>query len=194
MSLRFALVALATLSACTQSSETGSDGFIKDAVVLTPVFEPPEGYPYPLGDLSGTIGGTAYTLKSYDYSVGAIDPAVWVMEMDDGWQMRATFENATDPGADGPEVTFKAKPPAALAKGMRFLAAVELVQSTGDDEAVLLTSAQPAEVVITDFTEGGSGEYDRITATLTGTLCAPSGGGCVPMALRFETGVYQNDW
>ncbi len=194
MSLRFALLAVAALTACTQSNETGSDGFIEGAVVLPPVFEKPEGYPYPLGDLSGTIGGTAYTLKSYDYSVGAIDPAVWVMEMDEGWRMRATFENATDPEADGPEVTFKAKPPAALAKGMRFPAAVELVQSAGDDETVLLTSVDPAEVVITGFTEGGSGEYDRITATLTGTLCDPAGSACVPMALRFETGVYQNDW
>ena len=108
--------------------------------------------------------------------------------------LRGTFENVTDPKAETPELTFTANPPGALAKGMRFPATVELVQGDDREETVLLRSAEPAEVVITGFTEGGSGAYDRITATLTGTLCAPSGGGCVPMALRFETGVYQNDW
>ena len=193
MSLRFALLAVAALTACT-TGNTMPDGSVEGPVVLTPVFELPEGYPYPLGDLTGTVGGTAYTLKSYDYSVGAVDPNVWVVQSDDAWRMRGTFENVTDPKAETPELTFTANPPGALAKGMRFPATVELVKGDDREETVLLRSAEPSEVVITGFTEGGSGAYDRITATLTGTLCAPSGGGCVPMALRFETGVYQNDW
>ncbi len=193
MSFRFALLVVAALTACT-TGNTMPDGSVEGPVVLTPAFEPPEGYPYPLGDLTGTIGGTAYTLKSYNYSVGAVDPNVWVVQSDDTWRMRGTFEDATDPKAETPELTFKANPPGALAKGMRFPATVELVKEDDREETVLLRSAEPSEVVITGFTEGGSGAYDRITATLTGTLCGPSGGGCVPMALRFETGVYQNDW
>ena len=111
MSFRFALLAVAALTACT-TGNTMPDGSVEGPVVLPPAFEPPEGYPYPLGDLTGTIGGTAYTLKSYDYSVSAIDPNVWVVQSDDAWRMRGTFENATDPKAGTPEVTFTANPPA----------------------------------------------------------------------------------
>lgn len=185
MSMRFLPLVLA-LSACTQAAIAPEEG----PVALTPVFEKPEGYPYPLGDLSGTIGAAPLALKSYDYSVGAIDPAVWVQEMDGARRMRATFESATDPEADGPELTVLATPPAALAKGMRFPATVEWTPTAG---APALRSITPAEMVITGFTEGGSGSYDRITAMVSGAVC-PATGDCLPLALTLRTGVYQNDW
>lgn len=205
MGVRLFLIAAACLTACTQSGPAPVlRGVIQDGtavipiyeapVLPTPVFEPPEGYPYPLGDLSGSIGSSSYVLKSYDYSVGAIDPAVWTMEIDGVWRMRATFENATDPKAFGPEVTFKANPPAALAMGMRFPATIELVKADGKDNPVVLRTVVPAEVAITGFVEGGSGTYDRISGTVTGPICTPGGIACAQMALRFETGVYQNDW
>lgn len=194
MSMRFALLAVVALTACTQGGDTGADGLIGDAVALTPVFEKPEGYPYPLGNLTGTIGGTAYTLKSYDYSVGAIDPSAWVHEMDGTRKMRITFESADDPEADGPALVLQGNPPGPLAKGMRLPVTVDLVQEQEKADLTLLQTKAPADMVVTDFTEGGSGSYDRIGGTVSGTLCAPAGTGCVPMTLRFDTGIYQNDW
>lgn len=190
----FAIPFCIVLTACT----TGSEKPVAEeplGIVLDPVFEKPEGYPYPLGDMSGTIGKTAYVLKSYDYSVGAIDPNVWVQEYDGRINMRATFESATDPEAPGIALWFEATPPSLLAQGMTFPANVKLVQEQdGAASLPILKSFAPATVTITSFTDMGSGEYDRIKATLTGKLCNPGGGGCEPMDLRFDTGVYQNDW
>lgn len=184
MSIRLLPLVL-VLAACTQTATEEAP------VALTPEFEKPEGYPYPLGDLSGTIGGASYGLKSYDYSVGAIDPAVWVQDHEDGRRLRASFESATDPEAAGPELTILATPPGPLAKGMRFPATVELTGAEGEPS---LRSATPAEMVITGFTEGGSGGYDRITATVVGELCPVAGSLCLAMDLTLRTGVYQNDW
>lgn len=195
MGVRLFLVAVACLTGCTQSGPAPIvDGVIQDGTAVIPIYKDAEQAPLPLGDMTGSIGPTLYVLKSYDYSVGAIDPAVWVHTMDGTRQMRATFERADDPHALGPVLRIKAAPPAALAKGMRFPANVELVQENGVQNPVVLRTVVPADITVAGFIEGGSGAYDRITGTLTGPICTPSGAACAPMSLRFDTGVYQNDW
>lgn len=179
------------LAACTPTApEDGSttpDGY----VAITPTFDPPEGYPYPMGNLSGTIGTDSYVLTSYDYSVGAIDPNVWVQKQDDAFQMRMQFESASDPQGDHPELAIEAAPPALLTAGMRLEAKVALEQGKGPAKTVLRKTFAPATLAIDTFTPGKDGSFDRIAGRLTGKMCNPGGGGCVPMDLRFDTTVYQ---
>jgi hypothetical protein len=195
MGVRVFVIAVACLTACTQSGPAPVlEGVIQDGTAVIPIYKEAAPAPIALGEMTGTIGPTAYVLKSYDYSVGAIDPAVWVQEMDGTRQMRATFERADDPRTLGPVLRIKAAPPAALAAGMRFPVNVELVQEDGRQNPVVLRTVVPAEIALTGFAEGGSGAYDRIAGMLTGPICTPSGAACTQMALQFATGVYQNDW
>lgn len=195
MGVRVFVIAAACLTACTQSGPAPVlEGVIQDGTAVIPIYKDAPPAPYVLGDMTGSIGPTAYVLKSYDYSVGVIDPAVWVQDMNGTREMRATFERADDPHALGPVLLIKATPPAALAKGMRFPVNVELVQEDGRQNPVVLRTVVPAEIAISDFAEGGSGAYDRITGTLTGPICTPRGTACTQMTLQFATGVYQNDW
>lgn len=191
MAMRRLLCATLALTACTQGGSGPTlDGVIQDGTAVTPIFEKPEGYPYPLGDLSGSIGPGGVSLKSYDYSVGAIDPNVWVQNL----AFHATFERADDPLAFGPVLTLTGIAPGPLTKGMRFPVIAELARENGTTNPVVLRSNPDATLQVTVFSEGGSGAYDRITALVTGEMCPPKGGTCQPMALRFDTEVYQNDW
>ena len=52
---------------------------------------PPEGWPWLLGDVSGTLGKKAVAWQTYDFSIGALDASVWAGETDGvvGLHMRA---------------------------------------------------------------------------------------------------------
>lgn len=194
MMLRCAPILALVLSGCTPGAgtvETPDDGV--QGIVLEPVFEKPDGYPFPLGDLTGTWGRERITLRAFDYSVGAIDPSVWVSD-GDVRAFRATFEQPDLPEVSGLTATLRGNPPAPLAAGMRFPVQVEFATDARGGSTVTGRTFAPAELAIATFTEGGSGSYDRITGTVTGSLCHPGGGGCQPLALRFDTEVYQNDW
>lgn len=192
--MRFALLPLViSLAACTPT-ESPRPNEEEPGIVLEPVFVKPDGYPYPMGDMTGTIGPQRYVWKSYDYSVGAIDPSVWLQEIDGALEFHARFESATDPEAYGLVLSLSATPTSLLQQGVSLPITASLIKEDGKANPAILKTRDPATLTISAFTEGGSGSYDRITGQISGKMCKPDGKDCLPVDLRFETAVYQNDW
>jgi len=195
MWLRCAPVLVLLLAACTQGGGTGATpGGQVQGIVPDPVFEKPEGYPFPMGNMSGSVGTEALTLIAYDYSVGAIDPNVWLQPSEGSFRFRAAFETPDAAPWAKVALTLEGRPTAPLVAGSRFDVTATLTETAGNAVQLRGATRVPATLAVTEFTEGGSGAFDRMRGTVTGALCDHLGADCQPMTLRFDTKVYQNDW
>lgn len=146
------------------------------------------GYPPKMGDVTGTLGGTAVAWETFDFSIGAFDASAWVEHFDGPYRLHLNGYPPGNPNAKSDRLrvtgTFAGSPAAGT------LQAVEIV--TGAD-GTFRVEAATLVVESIDAPEGSG--YGSASGRITASLCPANPAVKAPCQLldaRFATSVQFN--
>lgn len=198
------LVLAALIAGCAPQPPAAPDGFLPDAVVLTP--DPPEGWPWKMGTMEVTLDGAAHPYTTYDFSIGAIDASVqlsWEPDADHSVTPGGAvhFLLGGSPGGtpkpDSDEIFVNAVFPDVPASGTRTgqVTVDWLLGPTLDGSK--LRSRGPAELTIEQLSrDAAEPSRGQVTGRIRATLCDAQGdrltpgGACHAFTARFDTRVF----
>lgn len=153
--------------------------------------QPPEGWPWLLGDVTGKLGSKTIAWQTYDFSIGALDASVWAGNPWGPVDFHLTGYTPGDPQSNrmGLHVT------AGFGDGLRTGKAegpVTVVITLGsDDKGPRLTSeGHSASLSIASLVPSKEDQnYGHVTGTITARLCPVlwQGKSCQDFTARFDT-------
>ncbi|MGL6210567.1 MAG: hypothetical protein ACRC14_12140 [Paracoccaceae bacterium] len=157
--------------------------------------ELPEGYPPVMGDVTATVGGTAASWQTYDFSVGAFDASAWVSDTDDKITLRIMAYPAGQPDKMEDRLRIVAEFPLFPSPGSTpDTVLVEVLAGEDIDGKKLTSGATPVAFTLDTFTRE-SYAYGRTTGSFEAVIClkrsekAKISAKCKPIKGRFDTSI-----
>ena len=153
--------------------------------------EPPEGWPWKLGDVTGTLGGTAMAWETYDFSIGALDAAVWAGDWEGPVVLHLRAHVPGRPQQAQRQLRVNADFGDRLQAGPAT-GPVTVLYLRGAEEggARMSSEGQTASLTIESLMKDPENvNYGHITGTITARLCPVNwfGKTCQDLSLRFDT-------
>lgn len=171
-------------------------------VALEPSFDPPEGWPWTMGQMTATLGATTRAYTIYDFSIGAVDASAqmsWAPDADRkvtpggpvSFLLNAHPE--ADPKARSGVIYLRAEF-SEIPKTSAITTKVTVqVPQAGDLDGPGLWASR-AELRLTGLSRDvGEDWHGRVSGTVTGVLCPAEGktltpgGACEPFSAQFDT-------
>lgn len=153
----------------------------------------PEGWPWLLGDVSGTLGKKVVAWQTYDFSIGALDASVWAGETDGQIVLHLRALPPGKPESDR-MVLFVS---AGIGKSLRVGPAggnvtVEIMRGKDRKGAGMSSASLNATLVIDRLVRDPENiNNGRVSGTVSARLCPVDwfGKSCQDFSAKFDTGM-----
>lgn len=153
----------------------------------------PEGWPWLLGNVTGTLGKKAVAWETYDFSIGALDASVWAGE---SMGMVSLHLRGLPPGEPESDrgvlvVTADLGPVLKVGQGEGLVVAA-IYRGKNREGARMVSDLASARVVIESLTRSAENiNYGEVSGTVRAQMCPVGwlGKSCQPIELHFKTGM-----
>lgn len=146
------------------------------AAYMPPMPMLPEGYPAKIGAVSAVLNGTAQNWDNFDYSVGAYDASVQVLNYNGEIQFRLMGETPGKPDLEVNRLVMRAGMKSLTQTGVLAAPVIELVAGKDWEGPRLTSTGSSAHIVLDSLTPmGPQGAYGHVKGHFDAVLCAANG-------------------
>lgn len=155
----------------------------------------PDGYPPKIGEVVADLSGASQRWDTYDYSIGAFDAAVQVMDFNGEIQLRLMGEPAGKPQSKTNRLLMKAVMSDRLQTGALTGVVIEIIAGEEFDGLRLSSQGSAASVVVDKIAADPARDViGHVTGRFSAVLCATTGqpavvdrGKCQPIRGTFDS-------